>query len=353
MNYIELINQFWQKDIEFDFIDKEIALYFYLLKVSNSIGWKNPFGLSNSMTIAKFNWGKTSFDNAKNRLKKAGLIDFKPGDGRGNVYQYEIKVLVKGTQIKPLSDTLSDTLYSQKSETSINIKDKHKKKIGIGLAPTVTKKIKVFNPPDLKEVQEYFLSTIGNTKKQNPWPRDKCINEAGTLHDHYMANGWVQGRGKPIKDWQAACRNWIRNGIKGSFEKKETVFNKSNPEPVIHQQKPVSNHEKISKEIDYLYGRFLEDAVTIISIEPMHYNFLKQNSLVQFSEEETEVIRTKSIDYIKNNSLQNDEQQILRFMKKFAVIEYFKRKKEKNKHYAIQPKIEKSNGANQANTSGE
>ena len=149
MNYLGLINRFWIKDIEYQFSDKETALYFYLLNVSNSIHWKNPFGLSNAMTIAKFGWGKTSFDNAKNNLKKAGLIDFKPGDGRGNVYRYTIvseekgnekacqnitlfKSLLeneeKGTQISTLFDALSNTLSNLKPETSINNKDKLKEK---------------------------------------------------------------------------------------------------------------------------------------------------------------------------------------------------------------------------------
>lgn len=29
--------------------------------------------------------------------------------------------------------------------------------------------------------------------------------------DYYTANGWTQGRGKPIRDWRAAMRNWVRN----------------------------------------------------------------------------------------------------------------------------------------------
>ena len=33
---------------------------------------------------------------------------------------------------------------------------------------------------------------------------------ADPFWDHYESNGWMQNRGKPIKDWKAAARNWIR-----------------------------------------------------------------------------------------------------------------------------------------------
>jgi hypothetical protein len=38
--------------------------------------------------------------------------------------------------------------------------------------------------------------------------------EAERFFDYYEANGWVQGRGKPIKDWKAAVRNWHKNDYK-------------------------------------------------------------------------------------------------------------------------------------------
>ncbi len=31
------------------------------------------------------------------------------------------------------------------------------------------------------------------------------------FHAYYEANGWTQGKGKPIRDWQAAVRNWEHN----------------------------------------------------------------------------------------------------------------------------------------------
>ena len=46
---------------------------------------------------------------------------------------------------------------------------------------------------------------------------DLSIEDAEAFLNHYTANGWVQGRGKPIKDWQAAMRNWkLRKGEFGS-----------------------------------------------------------------------------------------------------------------------------------------
>ncbi|MDR2585908.1 MAG: hypothetical protein LBC84_06805 [Prevotellaceae bacterium] len=100
MTYFELINNFWERDRECFFTDKEMALYFYLLNICDQLHWKNPFGQSNAMIIAKFGWGTTIFNTTKKRLKDLGLIDFKAGDGRGNVYQYEIK----GIQKTPLDD---------------------------------------------------------------------------------------------------------------------------------------------------------------------------------------------------------------------------------------------------------
>ena len=52
-----------------------------------------------------------------------------------------------------------------------------------------------FTPPSLGEVQAYCRE------------RDNGIDPERFL-DYYQANGWTQGRGKPIRDWRAAVRTW-------------------------------------------------------------------------------------------------------------------------------------------------
>jgi hypothetical protein len=55
------------------------------------------------------------------------------------------------------------------------------------------------------------------------------VHEAEKFFDHFTANGWVQGRGKPIKDWKAAARNWKRNI--GTFGGKN-----GQPKPILYNK---------------------------------------------------------------------------------------------------------------------
>ena len=58
-------------------------------------------------------------------------------------------------------------------------------------------KRKRFTPPTLEEVTAYCRELNSKIDPQQ-------------FIDYYTANGWVQGKGKPIKDWKAAVRTWNR-----------------------------------------------------------------------------------------------------------------------------------------------
>ena len=62
-------------------------------------------------------------------------------------------------------------------------------------------------PPRIEQVQAY-------------WAEKKLAGDPIEFYNHYQANGWVQGKSKPIKDWQAAARGW--SGRDPQFKKKES-----------------------------------------------------------------------------------------------------------------------------------
>jgi len=129
MNYLELINNFWIKDIEYNFSDRETALYFYMLNVCNSIHWRNPFGLSNAIVTARFTWGRTSFERSRNRLQSAGLIDFQKGDGRGKISRYTLmeKVHKKDIHLDTLSGENTVKVYEKDTHPDTHFDEKIQK----------------------------------------------------------------------------------------------------------------------------------------------------------------------------------------------------------------------------------
>ena len=80
-----------------------------------------------------------------------------------------------------------------------------------------------FTPPTVEEVAEYCKERGNSIDPQR-------------FVDFYTANGWVQGKGKPIKDWKATVRLW---------ESKESEY-KDRASPA----KPSANKGCCSSSID-------------------------------------------------------------------------------------------------------
>lgn len=76
--------------------------------------------------------------------------------------------------------------------------------------------------------------TTKNTTKESGRPKGleevlEAFKEVGAdeadgmaFFDYYEANGWTQGRNKPIKDWKAAARGWIRRSPQFKRNEKST-----------------------------------------------------------------------------------------------------------------------------------
>lgn len=91
--------------------------------------------------------------------------------------------------------------YGKNGQDKEKDKDKDKEK----------EKRKIFTPPTLAEVKAYCAE------------RHNTVNAERFL-DFYTANGWVQGKGKPIKDWKAAIRTWEDTKAYKDGEVKKSKF---------------------------------------------------------------------------------------------------------------------------------
>ncbi len=82
MNYLELINRYWQEvDIK-GFTPAEATIYFRLLDICNRLGWTNPFSLSNPRAVALMAISENTLIAGRDRLVMKGLIGYNKGSRR-------------------------------------------------------------------------------------------------------------------------------------------------------------------------------------------------------------------------------------------------------------------------------
>lgn len=105
---------------------------------------------------------------------------------------------------KLLKDNVKDNVLQDIRDKSIDIRD-------IDIKENIKEK---FKKPTLEEVESYCKERKNNVDPER-------------FIDFYEANGWVQGKNKPIKDWKACIRTW-ENKSKGKnlpkwFDKDNTI----------------------------------------------------------------------------------------------------------------------------------
>jgi hypothetical protein len=93
MNYIELINNFWELDETWQFSCCETRLYFYIVKTANRLGWVDNWTHSDGKTSANVGVSVNSLKTARNRLIQAKLIKVENGGKwHGDKTRYQILI---------------------------------------------------------------------------------------------------------------------------------------------------------------------------------------------------------------------------------------------------------------------
>jgi len=147
MNYIEQIKGFWRvQEIEC-FPPNTIAIYFYLLEVNNKVSWIPTFKRNNSKICADLGISFPTLSNSRNRLKQAGVLDFKTQSGNANT-SYSLKDFLKVT-----------------NEVSVEVSSEVSVEVGSKLLPT---KDKLKQKPKLKQKQEVLIPVANAPEKKEP-----------------------------------------------------------------------------------------------------------------------------------------------------------------------------------------
>ncbi len=152
MNYLELLNRFYDLLQCSQVSNNAQLLYYTLLQIDNKCSWSDWFSRTNISLCGMMGVSENAMKRARAELKQMGLIDFKPSKRRGESTQYHICMIQRGNasdiqpdmpsdiQGKAKSDNLSfctvqmDTQMDTKTDTQVDtqsdtiIKPKQKQK---------------------------------------------------------------------------------------------------------------------------------------------------------------------------------------------------------------------------------
>ena len=108
MNYLELLNAFYERIQCSRVSNNGQLLYYTLLAINNKSSWSDWFSRTNVSISSLMNVSEKAFINARAELKQLGLIDFVPSKKRGECTKYRI---------------LYPTKYSTKASTNNSTKE--------------------------------------------------------------------------------------------------------------------------------------------------------------------------------------------------------------------------------------
>lgn len=90
MNYLELLNAFYERVQCSQVSNNGQLLYHTLLMINNKSSWSDWFSRTNVSISSMMHISEKAFINARSELKQLGLIDFVPSKKRGECTKYRI-----------------------------------------------------------------------------------------------------------------------------------------------------------------------------------------------------------------------------------------------------------------------
>lgn len=246
MNYIELINRYWQEvDIK-GWTPVETEIYFRLLDYCNRTGWTNPFILPNPRAVALMAVTENTLAAGRDKLVTKGLIGFRKGSRRKDAPMYCFPEKIGNEWVFPDSFTSNfeaktgakrGVKQGAKTGAKRRIYNKTKTNISPDGDSTITpplppqveaslfayeeKQIPKRKPkaakdpppsPTLEEVMQYFQIQDADKRLKN-WEES-----ARRFYDNFNAVGWRDKFNRRIINWDSRANSWILDDEKHQSE---------------------------------------------------------------------------------------------------------------------------------------
>ena len=181
----------------------EKALY---AEIDSFSGNGKTFHKANETIQLEYGVSRPTISKAIKKLTDLGFIEATfDGRTRHLTVQADRKIFT-GSRKNSFGQTVNNLPAEGKNSTSTNT---------IERTIDNTSKKRGARPKGLEQVLESFKE-VGAEE-----------SEALAFFDYYEANGWTQGRNKPIKDWKAAARGWIRRSHQ--YKKNDRQNQRSGP----------------------------------------------------------------------------------------------------------------------------
>ncbi len=216
MNYIELINSFWQyaRGREPKLTVSAALLYFALLAESNSRGWQNPLFVGSATITAMTGIAGHTLIRARRELAAAGLIQYSAGSGRGNATAYKIKA----SKI----DTFCEKAEQEKGAKFAPFEpEKGAEKGAKNAHQTKLKQVSIDGQTDITEKAAFFAGfTPSEQERENP-AKEKETAQEGTARENagngpiLDANGTGGGIPQPRGE-SATSAKFAENNSRGN-----------------------------------------------------------------------------------------------------------------------------------------
>lgn len=265
MNYIRHLAGFFDRVAKDDRLGPlHVSMYVSLFQFWNASRFKNPISISRSelMRVSKIS-AKATYHKCIKELNNYGYLRYEPSFNpiRGSlVYLFNFETGVEPleershTKIKPSSSQVEEPYINntniinsklakeQAHEISIDEFEKYSDNSSGEFHVTKSKKIVTHentssnfdgaNPQEKKK-------NCAKRKREDPVPLPESFEEvkaffadqkstaieAEKFYNYFQSNGWKVGGRAPMKDWQAAARNWLLNSHK--FETKKPSLHAS------------------------------------------------------------------------------------------------------------------------------